>query len=152
MYLWHFNDAASLRMAADWFDRAAHMPQAPNWLRTVAATTLAGADRDAARASLRDLAANADQVWLRRYAERTLRQLAAMDEIDRLQATVDRYREGHHGAVVTWTDLIRDGAARGIPVDPAGAPYDLRADGRVTVGAKSPLFPLPALRDHRDAR
>ena len=151
VYLWHFNDAASLKLAAEWFERASRMPKAPNWLLPVVTTTLAGADRDAARASLRDLAANADQAWLKRYAVRTLGQLSAMDDIDALQVIVDRYREAHRGAGATWDDLIRAGALPGVPVDQARAAYELR-DSRVTIGAKSPLWPLPALRANREAR
>ena len=151
VYLWHFDDAATLKLAAQWFDRAARMPNAPNWLRPVVTTTMAGADREAARASLRELEASADQVWLRRYAQRTLLQLKAMDDIDQLQALVDRYRDAHHVASVTWADLIREGTLRGFPADPAGTVYALSEDGHVALGVKSPLTPLPAIRANRDA-
>ena len=64
--------------------------------------------------------------WLRHDAERRLSQLTALDQMDALQKLVDRR-----------TPLP------GIPVDPAGTPYEIDASGRVRLSTRSPLFPIP---------
>ncbi|HEY3884797.1 MAG TPA: hypothetical protein VGL62_06305, partial [Vicinamibacterales bacterium] len=47
VYYWHLHD---YQTAAEWFERAAGVPGAPNWMRPLAATTLAeGGQRGASR-------------------------------------------------------------------------------------------------------
>jgi hypothetical protein len=149
VYLFHFNDTASLKTAAAWFDRAAKMPGAPNWVQTLAANALIGADRAAARVSLQDLAAHADQPWLQRYAVRTLQQLSALDDIDELKTRVAEFMAARHAVPSSWTDLVRDGRLPGVPVDPAHVPYVLTGAGEVAIDARSPLAPLPMPRGRR---
>ena len=147
VHLWDYGDA---RTAAAWFDRAARMTNAPNWLQPLAAATLVGTDRDAARVSLRDLALNADQVWIQSAARRMLAQVDALDQIDQLQELAARYQSARQTAPSNWADLVRAGLLRGLPQDPAGTPYEWdRAAGRVTMSPKSPLFPLPVRLGHR---
>ena len=74
---------------------------------------------------------------------RRLLQLDALDQIDALQTIVRRVPpaagEGH-----SWALLVRRGALRGVPADPAGEPYRLDpATGRVSVSERSPLYPMP---------
>jgi hypothetical protein len=45
--------------------------------------------------------------------------------------------------VTTWNDLIAAGMIRGVPLDPAGVPYELQSPSRVAISPQSPLFPLP---------
>ena len=72
--------------AAAWFDRAADVPGAPWWLRSMAADTLArGGDRAASRSLWQALGQTADNDWLRRDAVRRLQQLDALDARDALQ-------------------------------------------------------------------
>jgi hypothetical protein len=130
--------------AAAAFQRASEMPNAPWWLRSLAATTLAqGGDRRSSRLMWTTIYQTAEIDWLRNSAIRSLRQLDALDAIDRLQAAVDRARA--RGIPITdWTALARAGVVAGTPVDPTGTPFELSADGRVTVSVKSTLFPLPS--------
>jgi hypothetical protein len=115
------------KTAADWFARAADVPGAPWFLRSLAATTLAeGGDRESSRAVWEAIRQSAEIDWLRHDAERRLLQLRALDEIDELQRRID----------------AREGFSR-IPVDPTGTPYELDAARRVHLSPKSPLFPLP---------
>ena len=65
------------------------MPNAPEWLQTMAAVTLArGGDRDAARKLWTEMLAATDMEWVRRAAEYGLLQLQALDEIDELTRRV----------------------------------------------------------------
>lgn len=129
--------------AAAWFQRAADVPGAPNWLKPLAANMLAqGAERSSARYLWRQML-ESEEAWLRRSAERALLQLDALDVIDRLQEIVAS-RPPPAGEPYSWRRLVRAGAIRGIPHDPTGTPYDLDPEtGRVSLSQHSPLHPLP---------
>jgi hypothetical protein len=135
--------------AARYFEQASRMPGAPNWLRTLAGTTLlVGGDRDAARTLWSELRDTADVDWLRRTAEVRLLQLRALDEIDRLSGPVAQAALRLGRAPATWAEVVTAGGLPGIPVDPAGVPYALGPDGRIALGDASPLSPLPMIGAH----
>lgn len=140
VYYWHVRDYHS---AAEWFQRAADQPSAPNWLRPLAASMLTqGEDRTSARFLWRQLL-TADQEWLRGTAKRSLMQLDAMDWMDRL-ATIVRSNPPGPDEKYSWVALIRRGVLRGIPGDPTGTAFELDpVTGRITVSKQSPLFPMP---------
>jgi len=143
VHYWWLHD---FRAAADWFERASRVPGAPWWLRSLAATTLVqGGDRQSSRLMWESIRQSAEIDWLRREAERRLAQLNALDQIDRLQRTVDQYLATHDHIPDNWPTLTRARVLPGIPVDPTGAAYEL-LDGRVQLSRLSPLFPLPDAR------
>jgi len=82
--------------------------------------------------------------WLRHDAERHLGQLRALDEIDALQAIVNRVASQSAQPVLDWRPVMRAAGWRTIPVDPAGIPYEIDERGRVQVSRSSPLWPMPA--------
>jgi hypothetical protein len=139
VHYWHLHDPAT---AANWFQRAAEQPGAPNWLHPLAATMVSAKDRSAARILWQQIL-QSDQPWLRRTAQRSLIQLQALDQIDQLHGLV--IRAGiPAGRRVSWSDLIRTGMLPGVPVDPSGTPYQLDADtGRVSLSPSSSLNPMP---------
>jgi hypothetical protein len=139
---WHLHDPAK---AAEWFERAASQPDAPNWIRPLAATMLTEHDRGSARIVWQQIL-QSDQQWLRRTAQRSLLQLDAMDQIDRLTAIVSK-SPPPAGERVTWDSFVRRRVLPGVPLDPTGNPYVLDADtGQVLISERSPLYPLPDLR------
>jgi hypothetical protein len=123
VYYWHLSD---YRTAADLFQRAGDLPGAPNWLRPLAAVTLAeGGNRQASRALWQQLA-HADEEWLRNSAELRLTQLDAMDVMD------------------AWRKARDAGRRPPLPLDPSGTPFEIDpATGDITVSRQSHLFPLP---------
>lgn len=139
VYYWHLRD---FKAAALWFQRAAQQPNAPNWLAPLAATMLIrGGDRAEARFLWQQML-QADQAWLRRNAQRRLAQIDALDQIDRLQQIVRRVPppDGRY----SWGALVQRRVLRGIPLDPAGTPYEIDpVTGRVRVSSRSELFPMP---------
>lgn len=141
LYYWHEQDH---RTAAAWFQRAASLPGAPNWLGPLAAGMLArGGDRASSRLLLQRIVEDADQEWLRQTATRWLRQLDALDQMDQLDALLAKYR-AEAGAPASWTELIRARWIPGIPVDPAGYPYVINVTWSTTrLSPASPLNPLP---------
>jgi hypothetical protein len=143
VHYWWLHDYAT---AADWFNRAGDMPNAPEWLKPLAAVTLAeGGNRASSRTLWTEIARNSDLDWLRREADFRLRQLDAMDGIDFVERIVQRYRERTGTLPASWDDLIRARLLRGVPPDPTGTPFRLDAQtGEVTLDPRSPLNPLPA--------
>ena len=140
VYFWYVRDYVA---AADWFRRAAAQPGAPNWLEPLAASMLArGGDRAASRFLWQQILTS-EQAWLRRGAERALLQLDAMDLIDHLEARI-RSHALPAGERYSWEVLVRRGVLPGIPVDPAGVPFEIDpSSGAVVVSAQSPLYPMP---------
>lgn len=131
--------------AANWFERAADIPRAPEWLRPMAAVTLAqGGDRDGARRLLNTLL-DSDEHYIHEVAVRSLAQLQAADRIDALTGVIvdtarrlGRYPE-------SWNEIVTAGLLPGIPTDPTGVPfvYDA-ATHAATLSPDSSLAPLPA--------
>jgi tetratricopeptide (TPR) repeat protein len=142
VYYWWRGD---YREAASWFERAAAAPDAPWWMKSLAAVTLAqGGDRASSRLLWQSLLAGAENDWLRNNARLRLQQLDALDQIDQLQAVVRIYASRTGTLPATLDGLVRAGYLRRVPADPAGFPYVIDPQtGFVSVSRESPLFPLP---------
>jgi tetratricopeptide (TPR) repeat protein len=142
VYYWWVND---YQQAAAWFTRAAAIPGAPEWLKPVAAVTLAqGGNRASSRRLWQEIHDQADHDWLRNQATLRLRQFDAMDQIDQLLRATIEYERRFGASPRSWADLIRAGYLRGIPADPMGHPYVFDATrGVITLEPRSPLNPLP---------
>jgi tetratricopeptide (TPR) repeat protein len=143
VYYWWLNDYQN---AAMWFNRAADLPNAPDWLRPLAAVTLAqGGNRASSRVLWTEIARNGDADWLRDQASFRLKQLDALDGIDFVQRIVDQYRVRTGMPPGSWADIMRAGLLRGVPPDPTGVPFRLDpATAKVTLDPSSSLNPLPS--------
>lgn len=131
--------------AAKWFKYASTLPGAPNWIAPLAAVTLAqGGNRESSRQLWQEVQRGAEVGWLKNAAGHRLMQLDAMDQIDQLRDLVAAYTRRVGRPPAGWRDLVLAGWLRGIPVDPTGSPYQLRADTvEVGLDPQSPLNPLP---------
>jgi hypothetical protein len=138
---WWNRDAEA---AAKWLLRAADVPGAPPYLRTVAATMLAeGGEQNSARALWTEVAATAEHEWLRQAARRGLMQLDAESIIEQLKPIVSRFHDQTGRYPVSWNELVRARLLSGVPLDPSGVPYALDAvSGAVDVSQASLLYPL----------
>ena len=132
--------------AADWFERSAKMPGAPEWLVPIAALTRAqGGDRPTARVLLNQLAQSQEE-YLRKAAFRGLQQIQALDWIDSLQDLVEIHHKQKGAYPATWMDMLRAGSLKAIPGDPTNAPFMLDPDNHlVTLNPHSSLGPLPRI-------
>ena len=132
--------------AAAWFARAAKFPNAPIWMPSLAASTLAeGGSRQASRLLWAEIARAAEDEWFRNDARRQLQRLDAMDQLDQLNAVVKLFQERHGSTPADWSALRAAGYLKGTPVDPVGTPYRLQG-GSVTLDRSSRLWPLPTER------
>jgi hypothetical protein len=139
-YWWNRDNGA----AATWMLRAADVPGAPSYLRTVAASMLAeGGEQRSARALWSEVEANAEHEWLRQAARRGLMQLDAEVAIEQLRAVVQRFHEQAGRFPASWEELVRARLLPGIPMDGTRVPFELDpASGSVDVSDKSLLYPL----------
>jgi tetratricopeptide (TPR) repeat protein len=142
IYYWWVQD---YEQAAEWFDRAADVPGASWWLRSLAANTLAaGGSREASRMLWRQLYDSADSDWIRTEATRRLTQLQALDDIDQLIAAARRFYELESRPPASWQELVDARMLSGIPLDPTARPYVIDSvNGTINVSEDSSLFPLP---------
>ena len=142
VYYWWRRDYAT---AAAWFNRAGDVPGAPNWMKPLAAVTLAqGGNRASSRVLWTQVLNSADADWLREQARFRLTQLDAMDQITALEDVIQAYRERTGSLPASWNDMARAGMLRGIPIDPTRHVYRLDpSSGKVTLAPDSPLNPLP---------
>ena len=131
--------------AAAWFEKAAGVPGASWWLRSLAANTLAaGGSRASSRTLWQQLYDTADNDWIRNESARRLTQLRALDEIDQLHEAAQRFIEQSGRPPRSWEELVDARLLAGLPVDPTGRPYVIDdASGTVNVSSSSELFPLP---------
>jgi len=134
------------RAAAEWYERGARIPGAPWWMHSMAATTVsAGGDRQASRRLWRQLHETADNEWVKNNAKLRLSQLEALDQMDALAAVVRGFAERFGRPPESWAELVSMRWLGGVPLDPSGTPFELRADvpGGVALSQRSPLLPIP---------
>ncbi|HSJ41264.1 MAG TPA: hypothetical protein VK955_09455 [Xanthobacteraceae bacterium] len=141
IYYWWLKDP---QKAAEWFSKAGDRPGAPEWLKPLAAVTLAeGGNRESSRRLFRELQ-NSDVPYVRKNAERRLLQLDAMDAIDDLNRKLEAFRATEHREPRDFREFALAQGLKSVPVDPAGVPYAVsERTGQFDLGPKSPLFPLP---------
>jgi hypothetical protein len=145
VYYWWFRD---YQRAADWFTRASRFPDAPSWMAPLAAVSLAEGGSLATSRQLwlrimRD--ASPEEEWIRAQGELRLRQIDALELIDRLEERVKQYETKVGELPATWEDMVRTGFLRAIPLDSDRKPFQLNPYwGLVTLDPSSSLNPLPA--------
>jgi tetratricopeptide (TPR) repeat protein len=132
--------------AAEWFKKASEVPDAPWFLKSLAAHTLAaGGDRHTARLLYQALAESRENDFMQKDAHRRLRQLDAMDAMDALNDRIADFKQHGGAPPFTWPRLIAARVVPGTPVDPDGFMLDIDpATGEVHLDPKSTLLPLPS--------
>jgi len=142
IYYWWLRD---YQQASDWFLRASGRPDAPSWLRPLAATTLAvGGNFESSRLIWQQLA-NSDVEYIRAQARHRLAQLDAAEAIAELTPVLRAFVDREGRLPRTWGELAQLGPLPRVPVDPAGVPFVVDpATGRIDVSRQSLLWPLPS--------
>ena len=133
-----------LTAAAQWFQKAADIPGAPNWLRPLAVSMVReGGDRELARKLWYELATSADHEWLREAGRRGLMQIEAEEVIEVIQPVVNQFYDRVGRFPESWDEMVAARLLRQKPVDPSGTDYVLDpVSGAVDVSPESSLFPL----------
>ena len=142
IYYWWLRD---YQQAAEWFLKGADRPGAAEWLRPLAATTLAtGGQRSTSRQLWTELL-QSDMPFIQRQAELRLQQLDAMDQIAELTLVLQRFIDREHRVPQSWQELAAAEHLPRVPADPTGVPFvfDPRV-GYIDVSRRSTLWPLPS--------
>lgn len=141
IYYWWLHDYPK---AAEWFMKGAERPGAAEWLKPLAATTLAsGGQRDTSRQLWTELL-KSDMEFVHGQAEFRLKQLDALDAISALDGVLQRFVAREHRVPGSIEELAAAEHLTGVPLDPSGEPYTINSQtGRIDLSTRSPLRPLP---------
>jgi tetratricopeptide (TPR) repeat protein len=141
VYYWWLHD---YKKAAEWFLKGADRPKAAEWLRPLAATTLAtGGQRETSRQLWTQLL-NSDMPFIKSQAELRLQQLDAMDTIAELTPILQRFMDREKRMPRSWQELAAAEKLPRVPTDPTGMPFFFDPKvGKIDLSPKSTLWPLP---------
>ncbi len=132
--------AQDYQKSSEAFSRGAQQPGAAPWMRVMAAKVLEeGGDREKSRALWEEVYKSTDDKAIQLNALSHLAGLRVDDDIEFLEKLLKAYAQKTGAPAQNWRELITAGVLRGVPVDPAGFPYQLAPDGRVLLSRQSPI-------------
>lgn len=127
-------------MAARYFKVGSERPGAPLWMKTVAAAVAAkGGELRISQALWTDVYHNAANATVRESAISHLAAIKAAEDIQMLDRELASYADRAGRPARSFEDLVSAGALPRLPVDPTGAPYVLRHDGKAGLGKESKI-------------
>jgi len=135
LYYWRLKDYPT---AAATYFAASKVPNAPPWLRLMAARIAdKGGSVETSRMMWSELYQSTTDAKLRKFAYEKLRGLRAQDDMNHLDELAEDYRR-RLGRYPASTAEMRDaGMLPGIPVDPDGLPYVIGPDGKAHLNPQS---------------
>ena len=133
-------DLKDYKAAARAFEIGAKQPGALVWMRAMAATVAAqGGEVQTSRLLWSEIYSTAESEQVRQSALKHLAALQAQEEMARLNAIVAQYQKERGNSPHSLDDLVHARYLKAILLDPSGAPYVLKADGRVGLGPGSAI-------------
>jgi len=130
----HYVDRHDPRAAQQAFEKGAEVPGALPWMRVMAARMAEHAnDRATALYLWKTIYETNVNEEIKKTAAKHLISLRADSDMDELERRTKAYRERFGMNPAGWSDLVRAGLLRGVPMDPNGVPYKLQPDGTVQV-------------------
>lgn len=132
----YFQEMHDSKAAAEAFLTGSRVPGALPWMKTMAAYLAQNAgEAETARYLWTQIYNDpASGPSIRENAAKRLIALRVDEDVERLQALVDRYRAQRGTVPQSFQQLVEAGYLRGVPVDPLGHPYRLE-DGLVWVSS-----------------
>lgn len=141
VYYWWLRDYPR---AADWFLKGSERPGAAEWLKPLAATTLASGGQRATARQLWSELLKSDMAFIHKQAEVRLLQLDAIDTIAELTPVLQRFITRERRIPSSWQELAQAEHLPRVPADPTGVPFVFDPKvGHIDVSRKSTLWPLP---------
>lgn len=130
----HYLDRKDYKAAQQAFEKGSENPNAQPWMKVMAAKMAENANDITTALDLWHAVYDTTrEPTTRDTALKHIASLQAEAAIAELTRRVNYYREKTGMQASSWSDLIRAGLLRGVPVDPSGAPYELLPDGTVKV-------------------
>lgn len=128
-----YYDLKDYRGAANAFLAGSKLPHASPFLAVMAARMAEhGGELETARMMWNTTYETATDNYLRANALTHLRALKADDDVIHLEQLVQAYKQRFHRYPGNFAEMAQQGILRGIPVDPAGHPYEIKG-GQVLV-------------------
>ena len=129
LYYWELQD---YQAAADAYLQGSQHPDAAPWMQVMAAVILQkGGDRETSRFLWTEIYNSTEDVAIRDNARNHLDTLRALDDIEEFERRAAAFREQTGRWPRSAQELAAAGLLQGIPLDPAGHPYQLQPDGTV---------------------
>lgn len=130
----HYVDRHDYKAAQQAFQKGSEIPGALPWMKVMAARMAEKGDDPSTAVyiwkTLYDTTTDRD---IKETAVKHLASLRAESEITTLEQVTQAYYQRFKAYPEQWSDLVRVGMLRGVPLDPNGTPYKLRLDGTVQV-------------------
>lgn len=140
LYYWRMKDYPD---AAAAYLQASQVPNAPPWIKMMAARVAqTGGSIDTSRMIWQQIYDSTKDPSVKQRAREQLQGLRAQSDMLHLSELTETYKKrfGHYPA--SERDLRDAGLVPGIPVDPAGFPYEFGSDGKAHLNSKS-TFEMP---------
>jgi tetratricopeptide (TPR) repeat protein len=141
LYYWRMKDYTD---AAAAYLQTSQAPNAPPWIKMMAARVAqTGGSIETSQMIWSQIYDSTKDPTVKRRAYDQLQGLKAQQDMNRLTTIAEDYktRLGHYPA--SEQELRSAGLLSGIPVDPAGFPYEIASDGKARLNSKS-TFQMPA--------
>jgi len=130
----HYMDRHDYKAAEQAFQRGSEVPGALPWMKVMAARMAEkGEDAETAAYLWKTIYETTSDNIIKDNAAKHLISLRAEADMDELERRAKLYRERFGANPAGWSDLVRGGLLRGVPMDPNGVPYKLLPDGTVQV-------------------
>ncbi len=131
LYYWELKD---YQAASDAYLQGSKHPNAAPWMQVMAAVILQkGGARETSRFLWTEIYNSTEDVAIRENARNHLDTLRAQDDILELERRAAAFHEQTGRWPRSAQDLAVAGLLQGIPLDPAGHPYQFQPDGTVTL-------------------
>ncbi|HUQ49175.1 MAG TPA: hypothetical protein VM056_00525 [Terriglobales bacterium] len=130
----HYFERQDYPAAAEAFERGSRVKNAHPFLKVMAAAARQkGGEIEMARLLWTSIYESTEDKTIKDTAAGRLISLRVDEDIIHIKQIIERYRQQTGSYPSTWQQLIGAGYLPGVPVDPSGAPYQLKPGGVVEV-------------------
>ncbi len=130
----HYMDRHDYKAAEQAFQKGSEVPGALPWMKVMAARMAEkGEDAETAIYLWKTIYDTTSDNMIKDNAAKHLISLRAEADMAELERRTQAYRERFGANPADWSELVRAGLLRGIPMDPNGVPYKLQPNGAVQV-------------------
>jgi len=138
LYYWHLKDYQKASAA---YLQGSQVPNAPSWLKMMAAQVAEKGNSFSNSLGIwSELYDTTQNEKVKKSAFQHLQSLHALQDTFELDKLAEQYRKQYGRYPASTNELSERGLLQGIPLDPAGFPYTVGADGKVQLDPNSPII------------
>jgi hypothetical protein len=144
LYYWHLRDYEKASAA---YLQGSKVPNAPSWMKMMAAQVAEkGNAFSNSLAIWSELYETTQNEKVKKNAFQHLQSLHALQDTFELDKLAEQYRKQYGTYPSSTKELYERGLLQGVPLDPAGFPYNFGPDGKAQLDANSPII-LPKISE-----